>query len=77
MFGNQKTGKTLAERSSDALSSFRKTIQDLRDINSEADIIVIQNNETIANLQSENNAMDSLMNENNNVMNNIEKLIGK
>lgn len=76
MFKKVITEKSIAEKSADALGMFRTALNNLKDVNKEADIIVEQNEATIAELQKENNELSSVVNKNLKVVSNIEKLIG-
>jgi len=77
MFGKTvMVEKTVAEKSADALGMFRTALENLRDINNEAEIIKQQNLEVIEAREAENRELEKVAAKNLKVVTNIEKLIG-
>ena len=67
---------SIAQRSANALNSFKETIKSLEEINNEVDTIVASNEDTMLKLAKEISELTSVAKQNANIISNINKLIG-
>lgn len=75
MFNSKVTSQSLQKRSSDILSTFNKTITELKDVNAKAEAQAASNREEAKKLVDEAVSLDSVTRNNSRVIEKIESFL--